>query len=93
VDTTNITGDYITETISVGSAQVKGLRIGLAKEADLPGSAALQGIIGVGLEALESSFQISAGNASDLYPNFVARLVQDGLINTPAYSIWLNDLR
>jgi hypothetical protein len=91
-DTTKITGDYISETVTIGGTTIQQMLLGLATKAVEPDTAdPLLGILGVGLESGEAAFQESGGEANQTYPNYVSRLVEGGFINTRAYSVWLND--
>jgi hypothetical protein len=50
-------------------------------------STSAQGILGVGYETNEAAISIDGKT----YPNFPAILASTGVINTNAYSLWLND--
>jgi hypothetical protein len=92
VDNSEIQGDYINETFSIGGATVKQMTMGLAKEASVPGSAGepFQGIVGVGFDSGEAIVGETRGQVS--YPNIISQMVMQGVISTRAYSLWLNDL-
>lgn len=48
------------------------------------------GIMGIGYNSSEANIQTGNGTT---YPNLPNALVDAGLINTEAYSLWLDDLR
>jgi len=49
------------------------------------------GLVGVGY-ALNEAIVGNTQEASSAYPNLPVNMMQEGLINTVAYSLWLNDL-
>ena len=67
----------------IGGITVKTLQMGLATNTDIAA-----GIMGIGYDTNEAIFQI--GNTG--YPNLVDMMVAQKLINSKAYSLWLNDL-
>jgi hypothetical protein len=83
VDNSYCRGDYIADTFHMGGTTVKNLTMGLATDTSVP-----YGILGLGYPLNEASTDIS----NVTYPNLPAALERDGLINTIAYSLWLNDL-
>lgn len=83
-DNSAVAGDYINETLAIGNIVIKKLTMGLALQATRP-----FGIMGVGYDADES---IAATDPKLIYPNVVAQMKAQGLINTLSYSLWLNDL-
>ncbi|RDL31190.1 Acid protease [Venustampulla echinocandica] len=85
VDDTSATGDYFQDAFSIGGASVKSFQMGLA----------LEGNIGIGIMGLgynNSVANVHTGNGS-VYANLPNALVDQGLIKTEAYSLWLNDLQ
>lgn len=80
VDGTGAEGDYIKDDISVGGAVIEQLQMGLATESTIP-----VGIMGVGFAANEAVY------TSDRYPNIMDVFVSQGLIDSRAYSLYLND--
>lgn len=85
VDGSEIQGDYFADTITLGDNEitVQNLTMGLAQTA----SRGL-GIMGIGYSAGES---ITAIDPDAIYPNIIDELVTQGIINTRAYSVYLND--
>lgn len=84
VDGSGAAGDYVTDTVSIGGANLSSLQFGIGYT-----SSSAQGILGIGYEVNE--VQVGrAGKAA--YANLPAQMVADGLIDTSAYSLWLNDL-
>lgn len=76
----------VTDTLTLGGATISKLEMGLGLEVSK---------LRIGIGTMGIGFNISeAGVASQgkpIYPNIVDTLVDDGLINTHAYSIWFND--
>jgi len=60
--------------------------MGLGKETDIP-----YGLVGVGYTSNEAIVSTTR-TLSSAYPNLPVSMVNQGLINTNAYSLWLNDL-
>lgn len=87
VDGSGASGDYVTDTFSIGtnaSTTLSKLQFGIGYS-----SSSSQGILGIGYEANE--VQVGrAGKAA--YPNLPAQMVADGIIQSNSYSLWLNDL-
>ena len=83
-DNTGVVGDYFNDTLSIGKTTINNMTMGLALQADRA-----FGIMGIGYDADESISEVSP---DDVYPNVVSQLVNQGYINTLAYSLWLNDL-
>ncbi|RFU35891.1 hypothetical protein B7463_g463, partial [Scytalidium lignicola] len=82
-DGTGASGDYATDTFTVGGATLSSLQFGIGYTSTIN-----QGILGIGYPLLEA--QVSAGRGP--YNNLPAQMVADGLIQSNAYSLWLNDL-
>ena len=78
LDGSNALGDYITDKFEIGGATVDALQMGLAKKT-ITGT----GVLGIGFTANEA--------AADEYPNLVDQMVDQGLIPSRAYSLYLND--
>lgn len=84
VDGSGASGDYVSDTVTVGGAKLDRLQFGIGYS-----SSNAQGILGIGYKRNE----VQVGRAGlDPYDNLPAQMVTDGLINSNAYSIWLNDL-
>jgi hypothetical protein len=81
-------GDYISETFALGgsSSTVTGLQMGLVTDSNGTNvqSEGVTGVLGIGYDTLEATTKI--------YPNLPDQLVAQGLINTKAYSLYLNDV-
>jgi elongation factor G len=85
VDGSHSRGDYFADMFEIGGAVVN-VTMGLGIDTDIA-----YGLVGLGYalnEAIVSTTQ-SAGSA---YPNLPVTMQQEGLINSIAYSLWLNDL-
>ncbi|ETS79989.1 hypothetical protein PFICI_07518 [Pestalotiopsis fici W106-1] len=84
VDGSGASGDYVTDTVTIGSTTVDSLQFGIGYT-----SSSAQGILGVGYPVNE----VQVGRAKkDAYDNLPAKMASDGTINSNAYSLWLNDL-
>ncbi|EPS38171.1 hypothetical protein H072_8098 [Dactylellina haptotyla CBS 200.50] len=78
-------GDYISDNVNIGGKDVVGLTMGLAKQAkEVP-----TGIMGIGYRENEAIYAQTGGRSS--YPNIVDLMVNQSLINTRAYSLYLDD--
>ncbi|KAF2755704.1 acid protease [Pseudovirgaria hyperparasitica] len=85
VDGSGATGDYAKETFKFGGATVDGLQFGIGYTSSSP-----EGILGIGYTTNEVQVQRVQGGQP--YPNLPQALVDNGMINSNAYSLWLNDL-
>ncbi|KAI0869808.1 aspartic-type endopeptidase [Hypoxylon argillaceum] len=84
VDGSGASGDYVTDTITIGGTVLDKLQFGIGYT-----SSSSQGILGIGYKANE--VQVGrAGKAA--YDNLPAAMVTAGQISRNAYSLWLNDL-
>jgi Eukaryotic aspartyl protease len=85
VDGSQIQGDYFADVLHIGdTVTLQNMTMGLATTA----SRGL-GIMGIGYSAGES---VVAIDPSAVYPNVIDQLVNQGAINSRAYSLYLNDL-
>ncbi|TAQ87672.1 hypothetical protein B7494_g4023 [Chlorociboria aeruginascens] len=84
VDGTGAAGDYFQDTFSIGGSTLKSLEMGLGSDSTIS-----VGIMGIGYNTSEAN--VETGNGT-IYANLPVAMVNDGLINTEAYSLWLNDL-
>lgn len=84
VDGSGAAGDYVTDTFTIGGSTLKTLQFGIGYTSSSP-----EGILGIGYQINE--VQVGrAGKAA--YNNLPAQMVADNLIQSNAYSLWLNDL-
>ena len=84
VDGSGASGDYVTDTFTIGSTTLKTLQFGIGYTSSSP-----EGILGIGYQ--DNEVQVGrAGKAA--YNNLPAQMVADNLIQSNAYSLWLNDL-
>ncbi|KAI0019004.1 eukaryotic aspartyl protease [Xylariomycetidae sp. FL0641] len=84
VDGSGASGDYVTDTVTIGDTTLDELQFGIGYV-----SSSSQGILGIGYPANE----VQVGRAQmDPYDNLPAKLAADGTIASNAYSLWLNDL-
>ncbi|PGH10772.1 hypothetical protein AJ80_07422 [Polytolypa hystricis UAMH7299] len=82
-DGTGAVGDYVTDTLRLSNATLKDFQFGVGYE-----SSSQEGVLGIGYMANE--VQVAQGGKS--YPNLPQAMVDDKLIHSKAYSLWLNDL-
>lgn len=86
VDGTLITGSFAQDTVGFGSASIQKGNFAVAQNAS--SSTPVEGILGVGY----SNFESMASNFNQTpYPNIVQQMVQENLISSAVYSVWLND--
>lgn len=84
VDGSGASGDYVTDTITLGGTTLTDFQFGVGYT-----SSSLQGILGIGYTANE----VQVGRAlKSPYDNLPAKMKSAGKINSNAYSLWLNDL-
>lgn len=84
VDGSGATGDYVSDTVTIGSQRLDRLQFGIGYK-----STNAQGILGIGYPLNE----VQVGRAGlQPYNNLPAQLVAEGVIQSNAYSLWLNDL-
>ncbi|MCJ1416233.1 hypothetical protein MMC32_002568 [Xylographa parallela] len=83
-DTTGASGDYVTDTLHIGGQDVKALQFGVGYVSN-----SSEGVMGIGYPALEAQVQ---NNGQKSYPNIPQVMTSQGLISSPAYSLWLDDL-
>ncbi|KAH8843317.1 hypothetical protein MCOR27_002369 [Pyricularia oryzae] len=85
VDGSGANGDYVSDMVTVGNTKIDRLQFGIGYT-----SSSAQGILGVGYEANE----VQVGRAQlKPYRNLPSRMVEEGLIASNAYSLYLNDLQ
>lgn len=84
-DTSGATGDFITDNFGIGGVTIQNLIMGLATQTTT-GS----GLMGIGYDTLEAGFQ--NGDLSKPYKSIIDTMVDQGLINTKSYSLYLDDL-
>ncbi|OIW33439.1 acid protease [Coniochaeta ligniaria NRRL 30616] len=84
VDGSGASGDYVSDTVSIGGQKLDRLQFGVGYS-----STSAQGILGIGYEINE----VQVGRAGKpAYRNLPSQMVADGLIQSASYSLWLNDL-
>ncbi|KAB5570156.1 aspartic peptidase domain-containing protein [Coniochaeta sp. 2T2.1] len=84
VDGSGASGDYVSDTVTVGTSKLARLQFGVGYS-----STSAQGILGIGYEINE----VQVGRAQlPAYRNLPSQMVTDGLIQSASYSLWLNDL-
>lgn len=103
VDGSGARGDYATDTLRIGGNDIPDLQFGIGYRSSSGGihiptrsninsqplTHLLESILGIGYAGNEA--QVGRGIAPP-YPNLPQRMVQSGVIQSNAYSLWLNDL-
>ncbi|KAK4143825.1 aspartic peptidase domain-containing protein [Dichotomopilus funicola] len=84
VDGSGASGDYVSDTVTIGSQKIDRLQFGVGYS-----STNAQGILGIGYPLNE--VQVNRARLKP-YDNLPAQLVAEGVIRSKAYSLWLNDL-
>lgn len=84
-DGSGSSGNYVSDTVSFGGVTIPNQQFGVGLQ-----SSSAQGIIGIGYALNEA---IVAYDNGQTYDNVPVNLVQNGFINTNAYSLWLDDLQ
>lgn len=82
-DQTSASGDWATETLGFADAQIPKFIFGEAT------TASSQQVFGIGYPGNEASTHQQQNPFT--YDNFPIRLAKEGFVNTPAYSLYLND--
>ena len=77
-------GDYVTDTLRIGGRDLQGLQFAVGYD-----SSSSEGVMGIGYPQLEVQVQT---NRQRPYPNIPALMADQGLIQSNAYSLWLDDL-
>ena len=79
-----VSGNYFTDDFAFGGTTVRNLTMAVATQAVHVST----GIMGIGFNANEAI----VGQGGNAYPNVIDEMVSQGLINTHAYSLHLDDL-
>ena len=87
-DGTGESGDYVTDVISIGGNSVQGLQFAIAYNSTAV-STSPYGVLGLGYPVQE--VQVTQNHAQP-YPNLPQAMANKGMINSNAFSLWLNDL-
>jgi len=85
VDGSGSSGNYFQDVLTIGGGTLNNFEMGLATTSSIG-----TGIMGIGYNTSEAN--VDTGNHTE-YPNLPLAMVNQGLINSAAYSLWLNDLR
>jgi hypothetical protein len=83
-DGSTVTGAYATDTFGIGGVQIGAQQFVVADNGTKDD---INGTFGLGSSTLEEASGLGQGK----YPNVPDQMVQQGLINTPAFSIYFND--
>lgn len=86
VDGSYSNGDYFMDSFQIAGATVSNVTMGLGLNTTIT-----YGLAGVGYMLNEAIVDTENSNSA-AYPNLPVVMVNEGLINTNAYSLWLNDL-
>lgn len=85
VDGSGAAGPYVSDTVRFADASLQNQQFGIGDW-----SSSSEGVLGIGYPLNEVAV---AYNGDEPYPNLPVSLVSQGYINTPSYSLWLNDLQ
>lgn len=83
-DGTVAQGDWATDTLTIQNQTIPNMSFGLGLQSN-----SSIGVLGIGYDTNEATLAL---NPPYSYANLPIRLVQENIINTPAYSLWLNDV-
>ena len=83
-DTTGASGDYVSDVLHIGGVSVNPLQFGVGYTSN-----SSEGVMGIGYPSLEVAVQVQN---DPTYPNLPQAMANQGLIQSPAYSLWLDDL-
>ncbi|KAL4877633.1 aspartic peptidase domain-containing protein [Aspergillus karnatakaensis] len=84
-DGSGAAGDYVRDTLRIGGATINDFQFGIGYS-----SSSAEGVLGIGYPSNE----VQVAQIEDkAYPNLPQSLVQNGLVQSSAYSLWLNDLK
>ncbi|CAK7197392.1 hypothetical protein SEUCBS139899_000038 [Sporothrix eucalyptigena] len=86
VDGSHSDGSYFTDVFSIGGSTVTNMTMGLGEDTDIN-----FGLVGIGYKTDEAIVSTEE-DLSAAYNNLPLVMVQEGIIKTNAYSLWLNDL-
>ncbi len=84
VDGTSATGNYVTDTLTIGGQTLQDFQFGVGTQ-----STSDEGVLGIGYTSNEIQVNRLGQNP---YPNLPAAMADAKLIQSNAYSLWLNDL-
>ena len=84
VDGSGALGEYRSDTLKIGGAKLENLQFGLGLDSSSP-----EGILGIGYPVNE--VQVNR-NQKKAYSNVPQAMVDAGMIQSSAYSLWLDDL-
>ena len=84
LDGSGATGNYMTDTLTIGGQNIPNLQFGLGLESTSP-----EGILGIGYPSNE--VQVSR-NGKKAYSNLPQAMTDANLIQSSAFSLWLDDL-
>ncbi|KAJ5932723.1 hypothetical protein N7516_007212 [Penicillium verrucosum] len=83
-DGSGAAGDYVTDTLTIGGTTIKDFQFGTGFASGSP-----EGVLGIGYTVNE----VQVGrNGDSAYANLPKAMVDKGIIQSNAYSLWLNDL-
>ncbi|KAJ5545358.1 hypothetical protein N7535_006253 [Penicillium sp. DV-2018c] len=83
-DGSNAVGEYVTDTLTIGGTTLQDFQFGIGLS-----SSSAEGVLGIGYVVNE----VQVGrNGESPYANLPQAMVDKGIIQSNAYSLWLNDL-
>ena len=84
LDGSGATGNYMTDTLAIGGQNIRNLQFGLGLDSTSP-----EGILGIGYPSNE--VQVNR-NGKKAYSNLPQAMADANLIQSSAFSLWLDDL-
>ncbi|KAI9797759.1 MAG: hypothetical protein M1835_006931 [Candelina submexicana] len=84
IDGSGARGDNVIDIVRIGNVEIPGLQFGVGYKSNIP-----EGVLGVGYENSEAQV---GHQGQRTYSNLPQLMVEGGLIQSNAYSLWLNDL-
>ncbi|KXH44041.1 aspartic proteinase [Colletotrichum salicis] len=79
-------GEWISDTLDVAGSQISKMIMGYVQSADV-----LIGVLSLGFNTAAGAQSTASPSSTSNYLTVPERLLQDGLISSPAYSLWLDD--
>ncbi|KAF2718542.1 acid protease [Polychaeton citri CBS 116435] len=83
VDGSGSSGDYVTDVVKFSNITLESQQFGIGYQ-----STSQEGILGIGYPVNE----VALSNGGKKYANVPQNMLDNGLISTNSYSLWLNDL-
>lgn len=86
IDGSGASGDYASDTILIGEHELTGMQFGIGYASSEP-----QGVLGIGYDVWLSDHDVFGIGYGGRAPSLLQLLVDQGVIQSNAYSLWLDD--